>query len=77
MKKYDRSKIMKRAWALKKEKGMELGQAIKMSWRIAKVEANKVVMPKTEISFKEAIKAIEAVNPFLNIVIDTNKNLAA
>lgn len=77
MKKYDRSAIMKRAWALKKEKGMELGQAIKMSWVIARVEANKVVMPKTEISFKEAIKAIEAANPFFNIVIDTNKNLAA
>lgn len=77
MKKYDRSKIMKRAWALKKEKGIELGQAIKMSWAIARIEANKVAMPRTEISFKEAIKVIGSVNPYLNIIVDTNKNLVA
>lgn len=70
--KYDRKKIMKRAWILKKTMNIELGQAIKMSWAIekkavklaeekAKAQEEAIKEAKkvhTQMSFKEAVKSL-------------------
>ena len=56
--KYDRKKIMKRAWQLKKGMNIELGQAIKISWNIEKKELKEIEEAKhvhTQITYKEAI----------------------
>ena len=56
--KYDRKKIMKRAWQLKKGMNIELGQAIKISWSIEKKELKEIEETKhvhTQITYKEAI----------------------
>lgn len=40
MKKYNLSKIMKRAWELVEMKGMDISSALKKSWKEAKEEKN-------------------------------------
>lgn len=42
MKKYNLSKIMKRAWALVKELGMNISSALKKAWKEAKENVNKL-----------------------------------
>ncbi len=42
MKKYDLRKIMKRAWSLVKEVGMNISSALKKSWKEAKNMANTI-----------------------------------
>ena len=37
MKKYDRSEIMKKAWEIKRKLDNTLSEALKMSWKLAKV----------------------------------------
>jgi hypothetical protein len=41
--KYDLSKIMKRAWDIKKKANNTFAQALKMSWKIAKFEVSLLV----------------------------------
>lgn len=36
---YNKSAIMKRAWELKRKLNVTIGEALKMSWRMAKQEA--------------------------------------
>lgn len=43
MKKYNLSRIMKRAWALAKNKGMDISSALKKSWREEKHMGSKKV----------------------------------
>lgn len=42
MKKYDLSKIMKRAWALVKEAGMTISSALKKAWKEAQKMAEEI-----------------------------------
>ena len=58
--KFDRSKIMKRAWKLKREKNIEIGQAIKLSWSIEKcLAAKKSLTPvKKQNDFRMAVKSL-------------------
>ena len=63
--KYDRSKIMKRAWYLKKTLHIELGQAISMSWDIEKKELKEIEEAKkavnthtTTITYKEVVEGL-------------------
>lgn len=42
MKKYDLSKIMKRAWTFVKEAGMNLSTALRKAWKEAKNMANEI-----------------------------------
>ena len=68
MKNYDRAEIMRRAWKLKKTLDITLGAAITKSWNIAKgieediievtLTLETVRMPRTEVSFNEAVASI-------------------
>lgn len=42
MKRYDLSRIMKRAWALVKEVGMTISSALRRSWKEAKMMASEI-----------------------------------
>ena len=48
MKKYNLSKIMKRAWVLVKKEGMDISSALKKSWKEAKKMEENVIETLTE-----------------------------
>lgn len=84
MKKYDLSKIMKRAWELVKKAGMKISSALKISWREEKLNDKKELPELTgsekQINWANAIreKALELLDkveyPYLKEVIATQSS---
>ena len=84
MKKYDLSKIMKRAWELVKKAGMKISSALKISWREEKLNDKKELPELTGseklINWANAIreKALELLDkveyPYLKEVITTQSS---
>lgn len=84
MKKYDLSKIMKRAWELVKKAGMKISSALKISWREEKLNDKKELPELTgsekQINWANAIreKALELLDkveyPYLKEVITTQSS---
>ena len=84
MKKYDLSKIMKRAWELVKKAGMKISSALKISWREEKLNDKKELPELTgsekQVNWANAIreKALELLDkveyPYLKEVITTQSS---
>lgn len=77
MKKYNLSKIMKRAWKLVKEKFMNISSALKKSWREAKMEEKMVELKGTEkqVAWATQIRedAINTINRNIALCEERNK----
>lgn len=68
MKKYNLSKIMKRAWELVKKSAMTISSGLKKAWEEAKTMANYVLevfdnMKGYKIPWKELEKMLDTVYP--------------
>lgn len=65
MKKYDLSKIMKRAWKLVKKAGVSISEGLKKAWREAKEVMSNIILPALVGSEKQIAWATDIRNRYI------------